>query len=47
MSDRRGWGRRLARRPDADHVELSPSTPTDVWRLLTALLPRDHELTRW
>jgi hypothetical protein len=30
--------------PDADHVELWPSTPTAVWRLLTALLPRDHEL---
>jgi hypothetical protein len=30
--------------PYADHVKLWPSTPTAVRRLLTALLPRDHEL---
>jgi hypothetical protein len=30
--------------PDGGHVELWPSTPTAVWRLLSALLPRDHEL---
>ncbi|MBE2314359.1 hypothetical protein DVA67_000105 [Solirubrobacter sp. CPCC 204708] len=28
--------------PDA--VELWPSTPSMIFRLLTSLLPRDHEL---
>jgi hypothetical protein len=30
--------------PDGRSVELWPSTPTMVFRLLTGLLPRDHEL---
>ena len=30
--------------PDGDAVELWPSTPTTVFRLLCGLLPRDHEL---
>jgi hypothetical protein len=30
--------------PDGASVELWPSTPTTVFRLLTSLLPRDHEL---
>jgi hypothetical protein len=30
--------------PDGPSVELWPSTPTMVFRLLTGLLPRDHEL---
>jgi hypothetical protein len=30
--------------PDDPEVELWPSTPTMVWRLLSALLPRDDEL---
>ena len=30
--------------PDGAGVELWPSTPTMVFRLLTGLLPRDHEL---
>ena len=30
--------------PDGDDVELWPTTPTTVWRLLSGLLPRDEEL---
>jgi hypothetical protein len=30
--------------PDGDSVELWPSTPTTVFRLLTGLLPLDHEI---
>jgi hypothetical protein len=30
--------------PDGDSVELWPSTPTTVFRLLTGLLPLDREL---
>jgi hypothetical protein len=30
--------------PDGASVELWPSTPTTVFRLLSGLLPRDHEL---
>jgi hypothetical protein len=32
--------------PDGASVELWPSTPTTVFRLLSGLLPRDHELAR-
>ncbi len=31
--------------PDGDAVELWPTTPTTVWRLLAGLLPRDDELS--
>ena len=30
--------------PDGESVELWPTTPTRVFRELSVLLPRDHEL---